>query len=130
MYLSLEAASSVCDCFPAHQYRLAFCCLLLILRLIKLGLLSDSHFATQQSQFSQLFIRLFQPLSLAVCQLRERELHSETISPNLNGTCQPPRCREVAHLSLTVHLSIFQALFCSCLSGLREIITLLHCPSE
>lgn len=107
MCLSLETAFSVCDCFPAHQYRLAFCCLLLllILRLIKLGLLSDSHFATQQSQFSQLFIRLFQPLSLAVCQLRERELHSETISPNLNGTCQPPRCREVAHLSLTVHRS-------------------------
>lgn len=38
---------------------------------MEFGLLTDSHFATQQSQFSRLFIRLFQPLSLAACQLTD-----------------------------------------------------------
>lgn len=64
MYLSLETAFWCVWLFssPSIQISVLLSATDSPCYLIKLGLLTDSHFATQQSQFSQLFIRLLQPL--------------------------------------------------------------------
>lgn len=113
MYLSLETALSVCalsarGCFPVRQRGLVFCCPPPILPLSDQvrPAVTDSYFAARQSQFSQLSIRLLQPLSLAACQLQRRPLHSKDVPLNLNGTCQPPWWWKEAHLSLAVCPSV------------------------
>lgn len=73
-------------------------CLRFSCYLMEFGLLTDSHFAIQQSQFSRLFIRLFQPLSLAACQLRDNVTH-RLFHWTWTGPVRPPWCCKAAQLS-------------------------------